>query len=113
VLKLRDRHALKEIDMNTISSIASSGMQAAQTLMRTSANNVANANTAGFQRQEVRQTAQAQGGVEATVKAADEKKASLEADVVSQLQAKNAFLANLKVFKANDAIAGSLLDSKA
>ena len=99
--------------MNAISSIASSGMQAAQTVMRTSANNVANASTVGFQRQEVRQTVQAQGGVEATVKAADEKKASLEADVVSQLQAKNAFLANLKVFKTNDAMAGALLDRKA
>lgn len=99
--------------MNAISSIASSGMQAAQTVMRTSANNVANANTAGFQRQEVRQTAQAQGGVEATVKASDEKKASLEADVVAQLQAKNAFLANLQVFKTNDAMAGSLFSSKA
>jgi flagellar hook protein FlgE len=99
--------------MNAISSIASSGMQAAQTVMRTSANNVANANTANFQRQEVRQTAQAQGGVEATVKASDDKKASLEADVVSQLQAKNAFLANLKVFKTNDSMAGALLSSKA
>ena len=77
------------------------------------ANNGANANTVGFQRQEVRQTAQAQGGVEAAVKAADEKKASLEADVVSQLQAKNAFLANLKVFKTQDAMAGALLDRKA
>lgn len=99
--------------MNAISSIASSGMQAAQTAMRTSANNVANANTANFQRQEVRQTAQAQGGVEATVEASDQKKASLEADMVAQLQAKNAFLANLKVFKTNDAMAGSLLSSKA
>lgn len=99
--------------MNAISSIASSGMQVAQTVMRTSANNIANANTANFQRQEVRQTAQAQGGVEATVKASDEKKASMEADVVSQLQAKNAFLANLKVFKTNDSMAGSLLNSKA
>ena len=99
--------------MNAISSIASSGMQAAQTVMRTSANNIANANTANFQRQEVRQTAQAQGGVEDTVKASDEKKASMEADVVSRLQAKNAFLANLKVFKTNDSMAGSLLNSKA
>ena len=99
--------------MNAISSIASSGMQAAQTVMRTSANNIANANTANFQRQEVRKTAQAQGGVEATVKASDEKKASMEADVVSQLQAKNAFLANLKVFKTNDSMAGALLSSKA
>jgi flagellar hook protein FlgE len=88
-------------------------MQAAQTVMRTSANNIANANTANFQRQEVRQTAQAQGGVEATVKASDGKRASMEADVVSQLQAKNAFLANLKVFKTNDAMAGSLFSSKA
>ena len=99
--------------MNSIASIGRTGMQAAQLRLDASANNVANTNTANFQRQEVRQTAQAQGGVQATVKASDDKKASMEADVVAQLQAKNAFLANLKVFKTNDSMAGALLSSKA
>jgi flagellar basal body rod protein FlgC len=34
-------------------------------------------------------------------------------DVVDQLQAKNAFLANLSIFKANNKMAGALLDEKA
>ena len=99
--------------MNAISSISRSGMQAAQTALNVSANNTANANTEGYRRQQVDLTAQVGGGVTATVKASDDKRASLEADVVSQLQAKNAFLANLKVFKNGDAMAGALLDKTA
>ena len=38
---------------------------------------------------------------------------SLEADLVSQLQAKNAFAANLAVFKTGNAMAGALLHEKA
>lgn len=38
---------------------------------------------------------------------------SLQADVISQLQAKNAFLVNLRTFQAGDAMLGSLLDAKA
>jgi flagellar hook-associated protein FlgK len=99
--------------MSSISSIAISGMNAAQTRLNVSASNVANANTPDYQRQEVNQTAQAGGGVSATVRAADNKRANQEADVVAQLEAKNAFLANLKVFKTNDAMAGKLLDKTA
>ena len=39
--------------------------------------------------------------------------AGLEGDVVAQLQAKNAFLANLNVFKTQDAMLGSLLNTQA
>jgi flagellar basal body rod protein FlgC len=39
--------------------------------------------------------------------------AALEADVVDQLQAKNAFLANLSVFKTSDKMAGALFKTKA
>jgi hypothetical protein len=38
--------------------------------------------------------------------------ASLETDMVAQLQAKNSFLANLAVFKTSNAMAGVLLDKK-
>ena len=37
---------------------------------------------------------------------------ALEADIVAQLQAKNAFLANLAVFKTSNQLAGALLDKK-
>ena len=99
--------------MASISSIALSGMQAAQTQLGAAANNVANADTPGYRRQTAKQTAQPGGGVTATVVAAQQPGASLEADVVAQLQAKNAFLANLAVFKTSNQMAGALLDKSA
>ncbi len=99
--------------MVSIASISLSGMKASQTRLDTSAHNIANLNTEGFVRQEVTQTAQTQGGVSASVTSATVPGSALETDVVSQLQAKNAFLANLSVFKTHDKMTGALLDSKA
>lgn len=99
--------------MASISSIALSGMNAAEAALNSSAHNIANMNTAGFRRQEVVQTAQAQGGVSTSLAAAAEAGPSLVTDVVAQLQAKNSFLANLAVFKTSDKMAGTLLDQTA
>lgn len=96
--------------MTSISSIALSGMRAAQTSLNSSAHNVANLNTPNFRREEVLQTAQAGGGVAIARQQASVEGASLETDVVAQLQAKNAFLANLAVFKTSNQMAGALLD---
>lgn len=98
--------------MSSISSIALSGMNAAQTQLNTAAGNVANAQTEGYRRREVQQSAQADGGVATQVRSSTVPGASLEADVVSQLQAKNAFLANLAVFKTSNAMEGAVLDEK-
>ncbi len=95
--------------MVSISSIALSGMNAAQVAMNASAHNIANQPTTGFRRQEVVRTAQPQGGVSAHVVPSGVEGDALETDVVAQLQAKNAFLANLAVFKASDQMAGTLL----
>lgn len=99
--------------MASISSIALSGMNAAQTTLNASAHNVANMNTSGFRRQEVVQNAQPGGGVATTLTTASAPGAALETDVVTQLQAKNSFLASLAVFKTSDKMAGALLDMKA
>lgn len=99
--------------MNSTASIALSGMQAAQTQLRASAHNVANLATDGFRRQEVRQTPQSGGGVSAEISRADTPGEDLARDVVTQLAAKNAFLANLAVFKTSDKMAGVLLDERA
>lgn len=88
-------------------------MQAAQALMNASASNIANAQTPGYQRRLVEQTTQTGGGVNATVEPAAQTGAALETDVVSQLQAKNQFIANLAVFKTANALAGSLLNKTA
>ncbi len=88
-------------------------MQAAQTQLRTSAHNVANLATDGFRRQQVRQTPQSGGGVSAAIDRAETAGADLNRDVVTQLSAKNAFLANLAVFKTSNKLAGVLLDERA
>lgn len=96
--------------MNSISSIALSGMNAAQASLNSSAHNIANVNTPNFRREEIVQSAQAGGGVTGARQQASVEGASLQADVVTQLQAKNAFLANLAVFKTSNQMAGALLD---
>jgi flagellar hook protein FlgE len=98
--------------MTPVSSIALSGMQAAQMQLNASANNVANAQTEGFQRRQVQQIPEPGGGVSARDVASTQPGPQLEADLVNQLQAKNSFLANLAVFKTSNAIAGVLLDQK-
>ena len=98
--------------MASISSIALSGMRAAQTSLDASAHNVANLNTPDFRRQEVVQTAEKDGGVSTTVTQSSVVGPALETDQVAQLQAKNAFLANLSVFKTSNQMAGALLDKK-
>lgn len=99
--------------MTSISSIALSGMNAAQTSLNASAHNIANVNTPGFRRQTVTQTELSGGAVSTTLANASLEGSSLETDMVAQLQAKNAFLANLAVFKTSNAMAGALLDKKA
>ena len=99
--------------MNSTASIALSGMQTAQLQLDASANNVANVETPGYKRQEVLPNSQPQGGVAASVRQSDSQAPSLEADLVAQLAAKNAFLANLAVFKSNNRMAGALLSLRA
>lgn len=99
--------------MTSISSIALSGMQAAQASLNSSAHNVANLTTPNFRREEVALSAQVGGGVNVSHQQSRVQGASLEADVVAQLQAKNAFLANLAVFKSSNQMAGALLDKTA
>lgn len=99
--------------MTSTASIALSGMNAARAQLNASAHNLANSQTPGFRRQEVRQSPLPGGGVTAEVGRSDVAGASPEADVVAQLQAGNAFLANLAVFRRTAALAGALLDAKA
>lgn len=99
--------------MTSISSVALSGMHAAQTSLNSSAHNVSNLGTPNFRREEVLQSAQAGGGVAVSRQQASVEGASLVVDVVAQLQAKNVFLANLAVFKTSNRMTGALLDKTA
>lgn len=100
--------------MNVSSAVSLSGMNAAQNRLQVSAHNIANLQTQGFNRQEVAQSTTAGGGTSTTVSQnTNGTGTELETDVVSQLQAKNAFLANLSVFKTRNETLGTLLDIKA
>ncbi len=99
--------------MNSTSSIALSGMQAAQVALQTSAHNVANVASAGYRRQELVQLAQADGGVTAATRVASSEGPALLADVVAQIEAKNVYSASLSMFKAANRLTGVLLDESA
>lgn len=101
--------------MSSLSSIASSGLQAAQLRLDASANNVANMNTANYRRQMVRQEAAADSaGVRATVQREQEAQGvALEKEAVEQISATYAFKANLQTLKTEDRMLGALLNTQA
>ncbi len=85
-------------------------MNAAQTQLRASAHNVANLGTDGFHRLQVELSPQQGGGVATNTTRAALAQPALERDLVDQLQARNAYLANLAVFKTSNSLTGALLD---
>ena len=97
----------------SVSAIALSGMNAAQTSLQVAAHNIANLNTEGFRRQQVLQSSVAPAGVSTTLTRSAEPGASMLTDMVGLLQSKNAFLANLAVFRYQNDALGSLLDAVA
>lgn len=99
--------------MASVSSVALSGMRAAQVSLDSTAHNVANRSTEKFRRQEVTNKEAANGSVTTTISESGTEGPAPETDMVAQLQAKNAFLANLAVFKTHDKMAGALLNTKA
>ncbi|MBX9835454.1 MAG: flagellar basal body rod protein [Burkholderiaceae bacterium] len=99
--------------LNSINATASSGLQAAQLRLGTSAHNVANQQTAQFQRQSAVQQTQPGGGVTASVQTAQGSGTRLEADMVEQMSATYNFKANLKILHTADQMLGTLLDEYA
>lgn len=102
--------------MNNVMNVAASGLRAAQVRLDNAAHNIANAQTEGFRRGEVRAEALADGGVRAWIDKRPEAGADLAADLVEQRVAANAFAANLRVLQRADEALGSLgrlLDTRA
>lgn len=93
-------------------SIAQSGLQAAQTRLDVSANNVANAQTEGFRALEVEATPQAGGGVSTQVAPGPIPGVDLATELVQQRAASYDFKASLKMIETADRLMGSLLDVK-
>jgi flagellar hook-associated protein FlgK len=106
---------------SSAAAIGLSGMRAAQLRLDVSAHNVANAQTPGFQRQQVAQTAQpASGGVRAQVGPGAATQAQgiggldrLAEDLVEQRMSVYSFAANLRTVQTQGAMLGVLLDTKA
>ena len=97
--------------MSSIASIALSGLNAASSQLATAAHNIANAQTSGFRRQLVQQTAQPErGGVVVSIGRAADSGDTLAEDVVAQMAATYAFKANVLSLKTQDRMLGSLLD---
>ena len=95
--------------MNSIASIALSGMTTAQTAMSASAFGIARRGVDGLRRPPDVPT----GGSARSAEPAAASPDDMTSDVVGLLQAKNAFLANLAVFKTSDRMTGALLDALA
>ena len=99
--------------MNAVSSIALSGLQAAQTRIGSSAHNIANALTPNFRRQVVAQQSVPAGGVATTIQRAPVAGDALAEDLVALKLAQHMFGANLKVLRTHDRMLGTLLDTQA
>jgi flagellar hook protein FlgE len=96
--------------MSPIASIALSGLNAASNQLATATHNIANAQTPGFRRQLVQQTAHPEGGVVVSIGRAAKPGEALAEDVVAQMSATYAFKANVLTLKTQDRMLGSLLD---
>lgn len=100
--------------MASISSIAQSGLQAAQMRLDASAHNIANMNTPGYRRLRAEQAEVAgPAGVNATLQRAPQEGVALEQEVVDQMTATYAFKANLQTIQAEDRMLGALLKVRA
>jgi flagellar hook protein FlgE len=99
--------------MNSLPSIAHSGLQAASTQLGAAAHNLANAQTMGFRRQQVVQESEASGGVRATLVRAEEPGVSLPDTLVQQRVAGYAYKANALTLQTHQRMLGSLLDTQA
>lgn len=96
--------------MNSINSIAQSGMSAALLRLDAAANNIANGQTPGYRRQFVRQEPQPQGGVTTSIDRVVEPGENLAEDIVGEKLASYSFKANLRVIQTQDEMLGCLLD---
>ena len=99
--------------MNSITSIALSGLQGAQLRVASAGHNIANAMTPGFRRQVVAQQAVEGGGVETMIERSPLIGDALAEDLVTLKLSEHLFKANLQVLRTQDRMLGTLLDESA
>lgn len=96
--------------MNSVSSIATSGISTAQLALGVAANNIANAQTAGYARQQVVPLSQNGGGVRGSVTEAPNAFGDYTTDLLNAKSASYAVKANMVSLKTQDEMLGNLLD---
>ena len=96
--------------MNSLTSIALSGLQGAQLRVSSAGHNIANAMTPDFRRQLVQQQAIEGGGVATAVERAPVAGDALAEDLVMLKLGEHLFKANLQVLRTRDRMLGTLLD---
>ena len=99
--------------MNSLPSIALSGVNAAKLRLDAAGNNIANSQTPGYRRQRVLQAEQSDGGVMISMARSVEPDQNLAQDIVDQISASYMFKADLRVVQTQDEMLGALLDVKA
>lgn len=102
--------------MGSISSIARSGLNAAQQRLDVAAHNIANMNTENFRALEVVQQTQEGGGVSTSVMqlpAAQPAGDTLSNDFVQQMVASYAFKANVLTIQTEQKMLGTVIDTEA
>lgn len=102
--------------MGSISSIASSGLNAAQLRLEVSAHNIANAGTDNFHPLEVVQRTQEGGGVSTSVRqlpVAQPAGNTLANNFVEQMVSSYAFKANVLTLQTEQRMIGSLVNTEA
>jgi flagellar hook protein FlgE len=99
--------------MQSVSTMALSGMAVATASLGVSGHNLANLGTAGFRRQIASPETLPSGGVTSRLNSAVEPGNAIETDLVGLVSAKHSFLANLAVFRTSAEMAGTLLDKVA
>lgn len=97
----------------TATWIALTGLQASSTRLDVAAHNIANVETPNFRRQQAHQEALPEGGVKVSVQQLDAQQPDFAGDVVEQMAAGYAWVANLQVIKVDERNKGTLLDTLA
>lgn len=97
--------------MSSVLAIALSGANASALSLGAAADNIANALTPGYRRQQVAAQSVPGGGVRASVERIPDSDADLATDLVNTTAAAYSFKANLRVVSTADHMLGALLDA--
>jgi flagellar hook protein FlgE len=99
--------------LNSVHSIALSGMQSAMQRLGSASHNIANWGTEGYRRELASAATQTGGGVTTSLQSAAAPGDSLAEDMVAQRVALYDFKSNMQVFKTQQDMLGTLLDLQA